>query len=517
MSYSGTNSKPKILIVDDEDALRFGVKKLLEIEGYEVSTAANGTEGIALGTNEDYDLAIIDLKMPDIDGITVLKAIREKQPNTICFIATAYASYDSAVQATKIGSHGYIPKPFSAEELLNHLKLGLEKRYLILESQKLKSDRENRLLELSFERSRLNTIINSIDDGVLVVNRDEQVVYFNSAALKFLNLHEIFLGESIKDILPKKIREIIGVHFFQSENRSFSEEVELLPEKKLFVLATSTKIYQHDGTLAGVVLVLKNISEFKRVEFIKSQFVSMVAHELKAPLAATIGFINLMTQKDIQLSEEQKFDFLSRSNSRLASLLSMVNDLLDISRIEMQTVVRELKPIFLKEVIWDVLHLFDIEIKNKNIQLSFNEEEVNPIIKGDLNEITRLFTNIISNSIKYNKQSGKILISIVELQHFTIIRIEDTGIGMKSNEKEKLFQDFFRAKNEYTKNIHGTGLGLAIVKRIVDSYNGTIDVETEYGSGTKFIIKLPLMKSEELSIYKNESEIAFEKMIGPNK
>ncbi|MDP3831361.1 MAG: response regulator, partial [Ignavibacteriaceae bacterium] len=93
------NIKPKVIIIDDEDALRLGVKKLLQMEGYDVSTAANGTEGIALGIKEDFDLAIIDLKMPDIDGITVLKNIREHRPNTVCFIATAYASYDSAVQA----------------------------------------------------------------------------------------------------------------------------------------------------------------------------------------------------------------------------------------------------------------------------------------------------------------------------------------------------------------------------------------------------------------------------------
>ena len=141
--------KPKVLIVDDERGLRLGTKRLLEAEGYEVDTAENGTEGIALGTTGDYDMAIIDLKMPDIDGIEVLRNIKEKMPNTVCFIATAYASYDTAVEATKLGAASYIPKPFTPEELLNNLKEGYEKRKLILESEKLRREREERLLEIA--------------------------------------------------------------------------------------------------------------------------------------------------------------------------------------------------------------------------------------------------------------------------------------------------------------------------------------------------------------------------------
>lgn len=500
--------KPKVIIIDDEDALRLGVKKLLELEGYDVTDAPNGTIGLELGCKTDFDLAIIDLKMPDIDGITVLKGIREKQPNTVCFIATAFASYDSAVQATKIGAHGYIPKPFSADELLQQLRLGLERRNLILEAERLKKDREDRLLELSFERSRLNTIINSIDDGVLVVNRDARVVYFNSAALKALNLQEIYLGENIKDVLPDKIKSLISNHL-NSENdveKSYSEEISLSSNNDLIMQATTTPVIQGDGKLAGVVLVLKNITEFKRIEAVKSQFVSMVAHELKAPLAATIGFINLLLQTDIKLSDEQREDFLNRSSRRLNALLIMVNDLLDISRIEMQAVVREIKELSLPDVINDVLQMLQMEIEKKGLSVEIVIEENTPKLKADLSEITRLVTNLISNAIKYNKQNGQIAISVNSAQHYLTLIVADTGIGMKEKEKKRLFQDFFRAKNEHTKNIHGTGLGLAIVKRIVETYNGTVEVESEYGEGTTFFVKMPLLLHDDAVIIIEKTE-----------
>ncbi|KAA0261305.1 MAG: response regulator, partial [Chlorobiota bacterium] len=167
----------RILLVDDEDYLRNGVKRILQIEGFEVDTAENGGEGIRKGTESDFDIALLDLKMPDMSGIEVLRSIREKRPNTICFMATAYASYETAVEATKLGAEGYILKPFTPDELIHNIEKGMQKRRLILEAERLRLEREARLLELAFERSRLNTIINLLADGVLVMNQFGEMVY----------------------------------------------------------------------------------------------------------------------------------------------------------------------------------------------------------------------------------------------------------------------------------------------------------------------------------------------------
>ncbi|MGE5847628.1 MAG: response regulator, partial [Ignavibacteria bacterium] len=160
--------KPKVLIVEDEKGLRLGAKRLLQGEGYNVTVAENGTEGVALGTSAEFDLAVIDLKMPDLDGIDVMKEIVKIFPNTICFIVTAYASYDTAIEAAKLGAYSYIPKPFNPPELLEQLRKGYERRTLLLEAEKWRKERKERLLEVTFEKTRLNTIINSITDGVLV-------------------------------------------------------------------------------------------------------------------------------------------------------------------------------------------------------------------------------------------------------------------------------------------------------------------------------------------------------------
>ena len=486
--------KPKVIIIDDEKNLRTGTQRLLQSEGYEVDTAENGTEGIKLGTANDYDLAIIDLKMPDIDGIEVLKEIKKKKPKTVCFIATAYASYDTAIESTKIGAYSYIPKPFTPEELIQNLQKGYQHRLLLVEAERLRKEREERLLEVAFEKTRLNTIINSITDGVLVVNKTGELVLFNAAALNYFELNQIIIGEYILGILPKDVSDQIN-KFLKSESyldKSFSSQIELKPNRELIIDVTCSPVPHPDGTLAGVVTVIRNITEMKKIEAVKSQFVNMVAHELKAPVAAVIGFINIILNQSLNIPEVQRTDYLNRSYKRLTTLLEMVNDLLDISRMETKKKEREIVELDVVEIIKSNTDFLEIELKKRDIGLNFDIKENIPHIKADSVEINRLFTNIIGNALKYNKENGSINISVSHTGNYVTTKIADTGIGLKPEDKEKLFHEFYRVKNESTRNIPGTGLGLSIVKRIVDSYNGKIEVDSEYGIGSTFTISLPI-------------------------
>lgn len=487
---------PKVLIVDDEKGLRTGTQRLLESEGYQVETAENGTEGINKGINNDFDLAVIDLKMPDIDGLEVLAKIKESKPNTVCFIATAYASFDTAIESTRIGAYGYIPKPFTPDELIYNLQKGYEQRKLLLETEQLKKEREENLLEISHERSRLSTIIKLIADGVIVINRSGEVVYFNDALLRYLNINSVKIGEYILDILPDKIVELVNKHFNSEEYlyKSYSTQIEIIPNE-LFIEAVTSPAPNPDGTLAGVVIVVRNITELKKIELIKNQFVSMVAHELKTPIAAVLGFLKILMDDSLTISKEQKISFISRSVIRLKSLLDLVNDLLDISRTELKTKQREIENLNVAEIINSSIEFLQLEAKKNNITIKTKIEENLPGLKADQNEITRVFTNILSNAIKYNKENGTIEIEAAANENYFLFKIKDSGIGLKESEKEKLFQEFFRAKNEHTRNISGTGLGLTIVKKIIDSYHGKIKVESEYGKGTTFVIYLPINKN----------------------
>ncbi|MDQ7816073.1 MAG: response regulator [Melioribacteraceae bacterium] len=486
--------KGNILIVDDEKGLRLGTQRLLEEEGYVVSAAENGTEGLRYGTQNEYDVAVIDLKMPDIDGLDVLKEIKRVHPNTVCFIATAFASYDTAVQSTRLGAFGYIQKPFSTEEFIYQIEQGIKQRNLILAAERLAIEREQNLLELASEKSRLNAIIKSISEGVLVININGEVGYYNYAALKLLNITNINIGENILGNLPSQIVELVE-KIYSSDKillKSFTTEFVSNKGDELYIEAACTPIPQPDGSLAGVVIILSNITEYRRIEIIKNQFVSMVAHELKTPLAAVQGFLNIILDKSITLTEEKEEDYIKRSTYRLKSLTDLVNDLLDISRMELKTKQREIVNVHIENVIASTLQMLELEISKKHLTINKNIQKDLPVIKADINEITRIVTNLLSNAIKYNREKGEIIIEVTCTSNFLSLKIQDTGVGMKPDEKVKLFTEFYRAKNEKTRGINGTGLGLSIVKRIVDSYYGRIDVESEFGVGSTFLINLPI-------------------------
>jgi PAS domain S-box-containing protein len=483
---------PKILIVDDEKGLRVGTERLLTRKGYLVDTSENGKDALAKGFANDYDIVLLDLKMPDIDGLEVLRELKLKKPSTVYFIVTAYASYETAIEATRLGAFNYILKPFTPEDLLHQIEKGYTQRVLLLEAEELKKEREANLLAIAHEKSRLNTIIESISSGVLLINREGKVVYFNRACLQKLQLEKLEIEDDILEKLPLKINQLVKKIFSDhSTNKSYTTEVEIITGGELIIDATCSPVPHPDGSFAGVVVVLKNITGLKKIEQLKSQFVSMVAHELKTPMAAVLGYLDILIDENMNIPMEKRREYLSRSEIRLKGSLELVNDLLDISRMETGVKEREISDVTLIEIVHQAIELQELEISKKGIVINKNIPSDLPQLRIDRTEASKIINNLISNAVKYNNLNGTITISAAVKNNYIIIDIEDTGIGLREMDKNKLFQQFFRAKNQHTRSISGTGLGLSIVKRLVEANHGKIDVESEYEKGTKFTILFP--------------------------
>lgn len=483
----------KILLVDDEATLLQGTKRFLESEGYIVFSASNASEAMEILNSSEIDIAVIDYKMPDTNGLTLLKEIKSKYPLIVCFILTAFASYKTATNSIRLGAYDFVPKPVTPDELTHLIERGYKQRLLLLEKEKLRKEREETLIQLAREKSRLNTIINIIQDGVLVINKFREIVYYNPAALKYLRLHKIKIGQNILDKLPKKAGELVEKHLTGSgeTKNSYSVQIEMVKENS-FIEVVSSPVSFPNGAIAGVVLVIRDITEFKKIELIKSQFVSMVAHELKAPLAGVQGFIKLILDKSIKLTEEQIVNYLERSNARLDNLHLLINELLDISRMELGNKYREIIELNVNEIIISEIENIKEQCAEKHIRLETKLDDSLPKMKFDEDEFRRIIINLLSNAIKYNKNNGSIIVETKRQSNYIAVIIKDFGIGIKKDDLNKIFNDFYRVKCRETKNISGTGLGLSIVKKIVESYHGKIEVESEYGKGTTFKIYIPI-------------------------
>lgn len=488
-------TKPCLLVVDDEMGMREGIRRIFTMEGYEVTVAENGSEGIARGSEHEYDVALIDLKMPDIDGLTVLRTLKDKYPDTEYMMITAFAGIDTAVEATRHGAYTYVPKPFTPDQIVFEVNRALGKRRLTLETRELRAEQERRMLEISQEKSRLRTVINAINDAVFVTNLEDEIVLANPQTRSLFNFpSSIKAGDKISDILPVEVIELIREA--QEKTRDgielVSHEWEMKPDLELVVNMKTAPVKGAEGNILGFVSTIQDVTQLKRLDAQKSQFVSMVAHELKAPVAAVSGYLETMHSRvlgdDISIYEKM----IGRSKERLQALIDLVNDLLNISRRDLGTIRREIVAIAVPDIVENTRELLQGEIDSRGLSFETDFEEGLPTIDVDRDEFTRVVTNLLSNAIKYNREHGRIMVRAWTENDSLLLSVGDTGIGMKEEDQEMLFRQFYRIKNDETRAIPGTGLGLSIVRQIIDSYHGNIEVESVWQQGTTFTVRIPI-------------------------
>ena len=240
--------------------------------------------------------------------------------------------------------------------------------------------------------------------------------------------------------------------------------------------------------------------EKKRLRF---QFISILAHELKSPLAAIQGYLNIINDRVLGDDLVVYNNVIERSLVRLDGMKKLIFDLLDMTRIESEQRKREFTDINLCETARKSIETCAMAAKERNITVNLEGKD-NAVMKGDVFEIETILNNLVSNAIKYNNDNGKVDIAIRTEDQWVVIKVADTGIGLKREEIDKIFKDFVRIKNEKTRNVIGSGLGLSTVKKLVELNKGTITVESEFSKGSSFTVKL-LKNSQEVLKKENES------------
>ena len=231
----------------------------------------------------------------------------------------------------------------------------------------------------------------------------------------------------------------------------------------------------------------KLAEEKRRVRF---EFISVLSHELKAPIGAVEGYLELFRSGAVK-DEETHARIVERSLARLAGMRKLIFDLLDLTRIEAGTKQRKIETFCLKKLLESSLEMVEVSAENRGITLELDADD-NMTFEGDRSEIEIVMNNLISNAVKYNRDNGKVTVRITRDAKRYQIEVEDTGIGMTEKELGKLFGEFVRMKNEKTRHIEGSGLGLSTVKKIVQLYGGDIRAISEWDKGTTFKVDLPI-------------------------
>ncbi len=332
------------------------------------------------------------------------------------------------------------------------------------------------------ERNKLETVLKKIQDGVIVIDQQSQIIMINQAAESALNLN-------IGNVNGKPYREVFSqpelLELMDTNTRSLSNRTELTVEDGRVFAAQRTPIAD-----VGIALTLHDITYLKKLDRIKSEFVSTVSHDLRSPLTAILGYAELIERAG-PVNELQQ-EFIRRVQTSVQNITHLVDDLVNLGRIEAGFDTRK-ESFDLRQVFELATDSFRKAISRKNNQLEVELPDNLPPFYGNPVQLRQMFEHLLDNAVKYSSPGGKITVYGEMEGDQVIIQVKDEGIGIPSVDLPFIFDKFYRASN-VNNDVNGTGLGLAIVKSIVELHEGRIWVESNVGQGTTFTIVLPIVE-----------------------
>ncbi|HOJ70742.1 MAG TPA: ATP-binding protein [Syntrophorhabdaceae bacterium] len=337
---------------------------------------------------------------------------------------------------------------------------------------------QNMFQHLANQKEEFNTIISSIEEPLFVLKKDGTVKLCNESFKRIADNRELKGGYFWEYCRSPELDDIVKK--VKLERKHHLEEIKI---KDRFYLCSFTFLNQTEE----IVIILQDITRFKQLETLKKEFIANISHELRTPLTAIKGFIETLEEEE-HIQNVRYLEAIKRHTNRL---MNIVNDILVLSELEKEGIRLEKEDVNLIDLTENILKIFEQRIKEKGLSVVLNAQENIRPIKADSFRLEQMLINLMDNAIKYTEK-GTITISINQDEDICMITVEDTGIGIPESSIPRIFERFYTADKSRSKKLGGTGLGLSIVKHIVLLHKGSIDVQSSFGKGTKFTIKLPM-------------------------
>ena len=350
------------------------------------------------------------------------------------------------------------------------------------------------------QQDRLHTLIESMGSGLILIDGRG---YINLLNKYFKDIFDIDPSEFLTKLYYEafEYKEIISLveEIFMTEKSVRKQmHLPLKIERRHFEVYGAPIIGTREEW-KGVVLVFHDITELKKLEQTRKDFVANVSHELKTPMTSIKGFSETLLDgaKDDKEMREYFLNIILKETDRLQSL---INDLLDLSNIEQESFKLNISDVDLKNVLEEVLVMIQGKAEKKEIEIETIIEIEQPVVEGDLYRIEQIFINLINNALTYTMNHGKVRIECFDLGDRYKVNISDTGVGISKDQIPRIFERFYRVDKARSRHSGGTGLGLAIVKHIVEAHHGKIDVKSEIDQGTTFSVFLPKIQLEKMKL-----------------
>ncbi len=348
------------------------------------------------------------------------------------------------------------------------------------------------------DKVKIEAIINTINDGILVMDNSGMLTMANPAVRQLLGISQDDFGAPVTSLFerlayPWRLREHdLSELLEQASTRAVSVRDELVVEldEQLFFQVFAIPLLDMEGFSVGTVILLHDITDLIRLDRLKSDFISIVSHELKTPLTSIRGFVKLLAAQRVGEVNEKQRHYLEIVEKQAESLTALINDLLDLSRIESGVMEVRMQPISLRELLEEVVMQMRGQASEKGIGIAVSVPTDLPPVLGDHDRLRQVFFNLLDNAIKFTDEGGDVSVSVSSMDGECLVKVEDTGVGIPPSDLERIFEKFYQVESSMTRQRGGTGLGLAITKQLVKAQGGDIWARSQQGEGSTFFVKL---------------------------
>ncbi|MCF8010244.1 MAG: cell wall metabolism sensor histidine kinase WalK [Clostridiales bacterium] len=350
---------------------------------------------------------------------------------------------------------------------------------------------EEKVKQIYEGKNKLETVLTNMISGVIFVNKDGIVELVNPAARKFTSFTENEMTTGLPyDIVLKNSGLLSAISKALEKGKVVEEEIKISQDKENELEVIVSPISDDSGYPSGVVVVLHDITQIRKLEKMRTEFVANVSHELKTPVTSIKGFTE--TLLDGAINEESTCrEFVEIIDKESGRLQSLVEDLLELSKIESKQVNLEFETADVCKIASDVVTRLKGKVQNNGLKIKQKYPCYPVFAKVDRNLIEQVLVNLVDNAVKYNVRDGKIEIVINTEGNFVVVWVRDTGIGITPEDVDRVFERFFRVEKARSRILGGTGLGLSIVKHIVDAHGGIVGVNSKPEDGSDFFFTLP--------------------------
>lgn len=474
-------NKPKILCVDDDPRNLSLLEAILAPRGHEMILVENGQDALAKAVAETPDLILLDIMMPKMSGFDVLQKLRSDERTRLIpvVMVTALRETEDRIKALDAGCDDFISKPFDMVELLARIQSLLKINYY------------RRQLD---EKEKLAAVIEKMSEGVVICSGDWRIKGFNTAAQRYLNITQA-TNETIFYLMMKEYSAPISLDALldlSMPQKTFDiVRKETAKAKELCLEASWNLVRNPAGELSSIVFILRDVTQARREEALKQDFLGLISHKLRTPLSIIDGNISLFADGLCgELTKEQK-EVIDAMSKWSFALVGLVEKLLGFAiiysqKLDLSKEVVELKP-YLPLVTGQTIK----HVKDKKINLDIDCPE-GATLSVNKTYFDQILGNLIENAIKFNdKEFINISVAVRQESDRVEISVADNGPGIPSEEYERIFEKFYQIEKTFTGQVEGAGLGLAIVKKLVEGLGGRIQVKSNLAQGATFTFTLP--------------------------